>query len=477
MRGRGGGVCCCGVASAGAHTFLPTCLAGAISSRLPGLPGSEPLTTRAPFSASTASTSTFRILARTLPICAAAAATPGASQRRRRGSAGCVGDGARPRAALRRGSNVAPQHGAAGPPQDNRRRCQAHAGVPCAHLARSLEAREHTAGGGARAGGACRQRQRGRRVGAPRAGNNSWAGSPGGRQRSRQQHSSCLGQAGARRSAGRACSGGGRCTRHAPPPHHSPAAPRRTTPHARTVLALALGAVRHVAARKAPALDAALEALADGGARNVNQVARLARRQGERGARNARSACNSRHGGGLRRLRRRLLMQSRPAAQPAHARDAQMTTQPKQPQQQRQRQRQQRQRRNTTHKYHRHGTAQAPPGTTPSTVNRYMQAKPSPKSGQHFVGSAAAHLEHFLHLELLPGLVAADVLDLRRMIRAGSSAAPGAPPGRPCAARRTALLTPGAAAAVRSCSTRVSMSRLAADAPCRQQMPLPQVVP
>lgn len=57
--------CCC----AAAHTFLPTCLAGAISSRLPGLPGREPFTTRAPFSASTASTSTFRSLARTLPIC------------------------------------------------------------------------------------------------------------------------------------------------------------------------------------------------------------------------------------------------------------------------------------------------------------------------------------------------------------------------------------------------------------------------
>ncbi len=43
----------------------------------------------------------------------------------------------------------------------------------------------------------------------------------------------------------------------------------------RTVLALGLGAVRHVAARKAPALDAALEALADGGACHVHQVARL----------------------------------------------------------------------------------------------------------------------------------------------------------------------------------------------------------
>lgn len=38
------------------QTFTPTRLAGAISSRLPGLPGTAPLTTRAPFSVSTFST-------------------------------------------------------------------------------------------------------------------------------------------------------------------------------------------------------------------------------------------------------------------------------------------------------------------------------------------------------------------------------------------------------------------------------------
>lgn len=50
---------------------------------------------------------------------------------------------------------------------------------------------------------------------------------------------------------------------------------------ARTVLALALGAVGHVAAGKAPALDAALEALADSGARHIHQVARLREKEGE----------------------------------------------------------------------------------------------------------------------------------------------------------------------------------------------------
>lgn len=48
----------------------------------------------------------------------------------------------------------------------------------------------------------------------------------------------------------------------------------------RTVLALGLGAVGHEAAGKSPALDAALEALADGGARHVHQVTRLQQPKG-----------------------------------------------------------------------------------------------------------------------------------------------------------------------------------------------------
>ena len=330
-----------------AYTFLPICLAGAISSRLPGLPGSEPLTTRAPFSASTASTSTFRSLARTLPICKARRSSvhPSAGQVVR----GC-------REACRHGRRAAQQAAAVSkrPMVGTRRVSGADPAPPNLwnpfFLASQSDATNHRhrwelpqpSPASFTALAAQRTWPAALRPGNTRPGVEPGPVEPARKQRrgwksisawsvKQQQVRSRWWRPGRwklqdRHTPSALCDNTATCRLH--PAHAAPTRSRSSQTAAevhcscmcamprgspgpngsttcacapalliasqalRTVLALGLGAVGHEAAGKAPTLDAALEALADGGARHVHQVARLRQRK-EAGVRVRSGVCTA----------------------------------------------------------------------------------------------------------------------------------------------------------------------------------------
>lgn len=180
---------------------------------------------------------------------------------------------------------------------------------PCspAHLAGCLETREHAARGGARARGACtgskrrgwksisawsvKQQQVSNRWCGPGRWNlqdshtpSAWCGNTA-TGRLHPAHAAATRSRSSQTAAEVHCSCIWAMPRGSPGPNGSATyacAPALliASKALRTVLALGLGAVGHEAAGKAPTLDAALEALADGGARHVHQVARLRQRKG-----------------------------------------------------------------------------------------------------------------------------------------------------------------------------------------------------